>query len=86
MRHFQSAAQQRLLEGEKGIIDEENIVFSPLDEIFYDNVQLAAVGYGKTGSADKIPCFIKVQLQRNGKGQSCCLAGLVLGIVADFGK
>ena len=82
-RHILSTKQAlvKLKEGQVYFMD---IEVSLLDEVFYDDIELAAVGKGKASTTDKIPCFIQVQFQSDSKGQRSRFRGLIVLVVADL--
>lgn len=80
------AAQQTLVEGEQHLVDGKHVIVPPLDEIFDDDIEHAAVAQGKAGPGDKILSLRQIQLQRNGKGDSRGLGGPIARITAYLGE
>jgi len=79
-------AQKTLIKGEQRFVDLENIVVAAADKVFHDNIELVAVGQGKSGFSQQILRFLEGKLQRNGEGQRGGFAGLVVDVAADLGK
>jgi len=77
-------SEQTLVKLKECQVDFVNIEVSLLDEVFYDDIELAAVGKGKASTTDKIPCFIQVQFQSDSKGQRSRFRGLIVLVVADL--
>lgn len=79
-----SRSQQALVKGEQRLVDLEDVVLLLPDEILNNDVELAAGTESVARAGDKITGLIQIQLQRDGKGNGCCLGGLVVRVVADF--
>ena len=82
-RHILSTKQAlvKLKEGQVYFMD---IEVSLLDEVFYDDIELAAVGKGKASTPDKIFCFIQIQFQSDGTGQCGGFRRLLVLVVANL--
>ena len=78
--------QQALVKFEQGHIDLVDIVVSPVDEIFHNNIKLAAVGQGVARPGNQVPGLVQIQLQRHSKCQRRRFGGSVGRIVPDLGE
>ena len=54
--------------------------------MFSGNIKLAAGTESVARAGDEVTGFIQIQFQRDGKGNRRSLGGLIVWIVADFGK
>ena len=81
-----SRPQQTLIKGEQRLVDLENIVFLLPDEILDNDVELTAGAESVARAGDEVAGLVQVQLQRDGKGNGRGLGGLVVRVIANFGK
>ena len=81
---FLTLAEAGLTESKKRFVDGEDVVFLSVDEVFDDDIRLAAVRQCVACSPNEVPRFIKVQFQRNGKSKCRSLARLVIRGIPDF--
>ena len=78
--------EQALVEFKQSRVDVEQVIVLLPDEVHDDHVEFAAVCQSVTRPTDQIPGLIQIQLQRQRQSNSGGLGGLIVGIVADFGK
>lgn len=81
-----SRSNQRLIKGEQHLIQLEDIIIAVLDEIFYDDIKLAAMGQGITRTGNEIFRLRQIQLQCNCKSQARRLRRLIIPIVPYLRK
>ena len=63
-----SRADKVLVKGEQGFVDFEDVIIAPPDEVFHDDIELAGMGHGVAGFAQKIAHFPHGQFQRQAEG------------------
>ena len=77
-------SEQALVKGEQRLVDLENVIVPLHDEVLDDDVKLAAGTQGVARAGNEVAGLRQAQLQRDSKGNGCCLGWLVVRIVADL--
>ena len=81
-----SASQQALVKLIKRHIDFYDVIIFPFDEIADNQIEFTAACEGIACPTDEIPGLLQIQLQCQRQGNGRSLRGLIIRIVADFGK